>query len=558
MFILPVQCFRPLNNVYTNRNLHSKKTYLTQPSDSVSFSGKTPKVNVFDNYKPIIKLFDGYELPVHNKEIARKLQASYTSNNFKNLFDYASKKGAFDLNINPKTHFITTSLINAKENPLMGKLIWVTDSCRYMPILKDKYPQAAVPLMENISSYYKKQERNFNKVINNPLDYELNHGWPNTSKYGIGHVFNPNNMKTHKWYTHTRLESPGLYLQTMADLISEGFKGAKYGYKKASDISQNSIDSIANITAYLKKLIYPYSKSTGSWEEQTFMITPSSDVAIINEGFRKIINLMYSPTKNPELIKVRNRLISSKNGKIFEDEKGLKDMLKLGEIRIKQDSISEVPYDNERILDGALSFIPHTEKFSDNPVKDAEEIIKRMEYLETGDNKIPEIVRSHGVIRYSGDNYLNMTSDHIINESVNTGYKTEAQWFMTSDISKSYGTAAKRLLDKIDEEKRVDAKTIELLNKAIQKQTEYINRSYARITGKNTFKANGKECPSFQLPEAYQAVTNSKGEILFVPGTHTPLGWAQSSLYDASKLYLENLNRFEKLNKGLTEQFPNK
>ena len=86
-----------------------------------------------------------------------------------------------------------------------------------------------------------------------------------------------------------------------------------------------------------------------------------------------------------------------------------------------------------------------------------------------------------------------------------------------------------------------------VLNTAIRKQTEFINRAYGRITGENSFKANGKPCPAYQIPEAYQAVKKSNGEIVFVPGTHTPLGWAQSSLYDASKLMFENLTRFEKL-----------
>lgn len=34
-------------------------------------------------------------------------------------------------------------------------------------------------------------------------------------------------------------------------------------------------------------------------------------------------------------------------------------------------------------------------------------------------------------------------------------------------------------------------------------------------------------------------------EVIFVSGTHTPLGWAQVSLYSASKLFEENLMRLE-------------
>ncbi len=569
MFVSPITGYKA--SLYKHENINRKYAHVKYLSnDTVSFGAKTPSakqvINVFDKYVPVVENFYNYKLAVHNKEIAKKLQESYTSETFSNLFKFAEKKGVFDLNINENTHYIATSMIDPKENPLMGKLIWVTDSCRFMPILKDRYPKAAVPLMENMSNFYKKQERNFNKIIKNPLEYELNYGWPSTAKNGIGHVFNPNSMTTHKWYAHTRLESPGLYLQVMGDLITDGLNGAKYGYKTADEISKNSIDAIANVTAYLKQIAYPYAKSTGAWEEKTFMITPSSDVAVINEGFRKILNLMYSPTQNPEILKVRQRLLASPNGNVFADEKGLREMLDVGEYRIRTNSLEEVPRHNERILemkaksdeilpqynerilDGALSFIPQTEKFSDNELKDAAEIIKRMELLQNGSEISPEISRGNGVIRYVGDTYLNMTAGHKVNSSPNIGQKTEAQWFMTSDISKSYGTAAKRLLDRIEKSGTNDKEALELLSTAIKKETEFMNRAYARVTGKNSYKSNGKPCPPYQVPEAYQAVTNSKGEVIFVPGTHTPLGWAQASLYDASKLFSENLERLEKLN----------
>ena len=537
---------------YTKNQLPSGKFIL--PKDTVSFSGKlSPKhlTGLFDNYRPDKMIKDGAQFNIHNHQIFARMKNSYSVKEFKKLFDYADQKGVFSLNINKKSHYITTSLITPKENPLMGKLVWVTDSARYMPILKDKYPLAAVPLMENMSKFYKKQERNFNKIINDPIQYEFNHDWPNTAKNGIGHVFNPKTMITHKWFAHTRLDSPGLYLQAVCDLIKDGFSGTRYGYKKSSDISQNTIDTIANITAYLKAIDYPYAKDTGSWEEKTFNITTSSDVAIINEGFRKIIDLMYSKTSNSEILKVRKRILNSSNGKIFKDEEALREMLKIGEYRIKTNSTQEVP--GERILDGALSFVPHSEKFSNDAIENARIIISRMralepDFTEAGQSYDTGLVRENGTLRYLKDRYLNMTSGHEINRSV-LNKNTEAQWFMTSDISKSYGIAVRGLLNSFENGKikKNDNEALILLNTALDKQTEYINRAYGRITGEDSFKANGNPCPAFQLPEAYQAVKKSNGDIIFVPGTHTPLGWAQASLYDASKLMLENLTRIEKL-----------
>ena len=267
--------------------------------------------------------------------------------------------------------------------------------------------------------------------------------------------------------------------------------------------------------------------------------------------FRKIIDLMYSKTSNSEILKVRKRILNSSNGKIFKDEEALREMLKIGEYRIKTNSTQEVP--GERILDGALSFVPHSEKFSNDAIENARIIISRMralepDFTEAGQSYDTGLVRENGTLRYLKDRYLNMTSGHEINRSV-LNKNTEAQWFMTSDISKSYGIAVRGLLNSFENGKikKNDSEALILLNTALDKQTEYINRAYGRITGENTFKANGNPCPAFQLPEAYQAVKKSNGDIIFVPGTHTPLGWAQASLYDASKLMLENLTRIEKL-----------
>ena len=120
---------------------------------------------------------------------------------------------------------------------------------------------------------------------------------------------------------------------------------------------------------------------------------------------------------------------------------------------------------------------------------------------------------------------------------------------MVSDMSKAYGMIAKSLMDYIAKGGKSNAAK-NLLQYAMQKETEYINRSYARITGKNSYKANAKPCPAFKVPEAYQAVKDAKGKIKFVPGTHTPLTWAQASLYDASKLFEQNLKRYPEIIKS--------
>ena len=104
----------------------------------------------------------------------------------------------------------------------------------------------------------------------------------------------------------------------------------------------------------------------------------------------------------------------------------------------------------------------------------------------------------------------------------------------------------KQLSQYLKEHPEDEEKGTALLNKALELETEYINRSYARITPEGTTKANGYPCPAFKVPEAYEAVTIMNGEVKFVPGAH-PLTWAESSLKSASDMFLANLKCVESL-----------
>ena len=106
---------------------------------------------------------------------------------------------------------------------------------------------------------------------------------------------------------------------------------------------------------------------------------------------------------------------------------------------------------------------------------------------------------------------------------------------------------AKTLLEYIEKRGNFSEQAKKLLEIALNGQTEYINRSYARITPKKMTKSNGYSCPAFKLPEAYEAVTLKNGLIKYVPGAHTPLTWAESSLYKASNNFLKNLKKIEEL-----------
>ena len=504
-----------------------------------------------NRYNPLKMNFGNYTIPVHNEGIGQKLKRSYSASEFDTLYNFAKSKGTFDYVMNNKTGFIKTSFINRKENPLMSDLIWITDSCNNMLLAKRQKPEDCTKILDKLTDFYEAQKPNFDAVIANPEKYKENTFWPGKGQVGVGHCFVPETRKPHHWFALTRLESVGNYLQTASDMITSGFSGKPYGYKSASEVPDKVIDAIANCTKYLYAINYPKARSCGAWEEQTFVNSLTSDTSIINQGMRDIINLMFSPTSDKNLLEVRTRLLDSKHGDIFNEKEALTDLLRKGEARVKARPGVETFKDGfnkkveqkeeiclERDYDSAMSFIHQTEILDSDVLKDSEKKMDLLSKLEKA------VVRPNGAIRYKGDEYLSVNFPTIKTPWQKHTVIHEAEWFLVSEISSAYGAIVKNLLN-YAEKQGLTPEASELLRKALSAETEYINRSYARITPKNMTKSNGYSCPAYKVPEAYEAVNTSKG-LKFVPGAHT-LTWAESSLMKASDIYSENLVRIEKM-----------
>lgn len=548
-------------NIFANYNINKQ-------NNVISFNGKEqitrnfvrPKhikkyvaYQNFARYNPLKKDFGSYKIPVHNEEIGKRLKPAYTSKEFNELFEFTKRKGTFDYVMEDNTGFVKTSLINRKENVLMSDMIWITDTCNNMELIKNRHPEDCTKVLNKMADLYEGQKEAFDEVISTPSKYKKNgiHVWQGQT--GIGHCFVPQTHKPHHWFAKTRLESIGNYLQQSSNIILTGLKGGKYGYKISEEIPQTVIDSVANCTKYLKSIHYPDARSCGAWEEHTFMGSLTSDTAICNQGIRDIMKLMYEPTNNPEMLKMRSRIKSSKHGDIFVDKKGLESLLKDGEKRIADmpdiETLSKTPHhasqkiakDYIRYYDSAMAFMPQTEKIDPKDIyRDSTKKLYVLKKLEKN------LVRDNGAIRYKGDKYLNLDYHTSKPQHIKTNNK-EAEWFLVSEISCGYGAVAKQLLEHIERKGNINEKDKKLLSIALRGETEHINRSYARITPKNMTKSNMYSCLSYKVPEAYEAVTTNNGKIKFVPGAHNPLTWAESSLHKASVLYLENLERVEKL-----------
>ncbi len=500
----------------------------------------------FKQYTPLKFNFGEYKIPIHNEGIAQKLKRKYNPESFSELFEFAKEKGVFNYTFDSKTGFVKTSQINRKENELMSDLIWVTDTCHNMPLIKHFDPKSCTHVFNSLTNFYEKQQANFDYTIANPQKYKENEFFE--AKIGVGHTFIPKTGQAHHLFAHSRLESIGMYLQTASDLIEQGFKGAEYGYKSAQEIPQNVTDTIANSVKYLKAINYPQARSCGAWEEQTFINSLTSDTAIINEAFRKILKLVYTPSDNPNMLAFRHTLRTSKHGDVFANKEELLKLLKDGERRIEdihyhESMLANITVEPEfekclgRKSDAAMAFVPQTETLNNkSSVRDAIAKIGMLRQLER------DLVRDNGALRYNKDEYLNLDYHILNNKRTQNKHKNEAEWFLVSELSKGYGKVAESLMNEIEKNGR-NSKIQKLLDYALNKQTEFINRSYARITPKRTVKSNKYSCPAYKIPEAYEAVTTDKG-IKYVPGAHTPLTWAEASLFEASELFLNNLQKF--------------
>ncbi len=554
----------PAQNFYTRQSGFNQANYSRNPAFEARFPNglKKPRhVKSSFAYKDMLKYnprrynFGKYAIPVHNEGIAQHLKANYTSESFSELFNFARKKGTFDYILDNKTGFVKTSFINRKENPLMSDLIWITDTCHNLELVKHYQPEKSVEVFNKMTDFYAAQQHKFDETISNPSMYKKNGFWPQETKYGVGHCFVPKTKKPHIWFANTRLESTGLYLQTAADMIKNGFAGAKYGYKTAEEIPDKVINSISNIVKYLKSINYPQARSCGAWEEQTFVNSLTSDTGIINQGMRQVLELMYSPSENKNILNFRNRMLASKHGDVFNNKKELFELLKSGEERIITQPDVETsrgfyskkvnPWEEKclsRDFDAAMSFMLQTEKL--DPANIQKDAVKRLSILKQLGR---ELVRDNGMIRYKNDEYLNLDYHKINNKWTDNKHKNEAEWFLVSEISSAYGNILKDLLSNIEKTKQITSLDKKLLDIALNGQTEYINRAYARIAGKNMVKSNGYQSIGYKVPEAYEAVTLNNGQIKYIPGAH-PLTWAASSLHKASKLFEENLKKLECIN----------
>lgn len=531
------------------------------------------------------------ELSVHNPKIAELLKERYDSKDFQKLRETAEANGAFTVSINRQTGLVTTS--DAPENWGMSARQWVTDTVRCGEIEREQDPKSFQKALIMLARFYcqPKEKEAFEASIKDP-DYFRK----GDATQGVAHIFLPETLdRDDKWFNNKRLESTGLALKALCDLAK-----APYDSTIAQQDLSFVIEAIAYLAAYLKAInTDPQTgnfdfdaPSAGPWEELPFAGGLTWDIEAMRAGFESLLDLLYDPAFEGSCAGKRTRLKSFKHSKWLDDKKVIEELMEAARKKIiARLTAGKHPVEHpRRPVDSSLAFISASSvQLADDLDDDVQKHFDVLEFVEK------ELVRENGIIRYAPfevktessktmmapDSYLGTnywifenlkrvlagrkqekpgerhfgstdcsSEDELAKRAEFSRPNQEAQWFMVSVISEGYSNQVSRLL-KAGE---ITERRQQLIAHGHKKATEFINRSYARITAagpqQNQYlKANGRPCPQFKVPEAYEFVSRKDdfAKTVALPGAHTPLAWAASSLYCATRRFEENLQNIEKL-----------
>ncbi len=561
------------------------------------------------HYNPTTMKMGYYDLKVNNKQLLPLLKPNYQPAEFNILFQTLDQNGTFKVTTHPVLGIAKTAGTSAEEDFEMGARYWATDSCHNIKLMKAKAPASVPKALQTLAKFYKQEEPFIDQLITDPQFPKTllkNKDEERGKLLGLPHIFIPEEsngkitIKPDEKFNRWRQESHGHTLRALVSGVKEGLVENKPYGLKPQDINDDVIGSIGNLTAYFKAVDYPNMPSSGNWEEQPFQKGLTSDTSVIVDALKGVNDLMFNPqyNNNRQVNLVRQKLLQSKQGNLLGNQQEMNKLIKIGEDRIKQTYTEEAPNApgiSSRKIDASQAFAVKLTKFDDDPVKDAQkkvEVLKGIEDNLRGDYGIArynesKVVLPNNSVQTSGDSYIGPNYEIAVDKSggINLGFydikekfgardcstaelflarekvcggekEKTAQWFFDPVMSSAYNKIRKDLSQYVAQNPTEQQRVKPLINFCFTKQTEYINRSIARVIEKGTIKANGVKYPfqEWGVPEAYMNVTSLKPtdsmnladtrkQSQFLPGLNTPLTWAQSELWTACNDYVQALQQ---------------
>jgi hypothetical protein len=412
---------------------------------------------------------------------------------------------------------------------------------------------------------------------------------------GVAHLFIPETLKRDpKYKNNKRLESHGLALKAFCDTLVGGLReDCGWGFRESvleHGSNQKLIsETIADLANYIRAInIHPSTgkidfnaPSCGNWEEVPFPEGLTWDIEAMRQGLVSFHRLMFGTSVDgaggkSSLQSVRRAIAGNKYAGWMSSERELLELIEAARQKVIDRIVrSEPPCESPlRQSDSSLAFISVCNtKLADDALEIVRQHFRLLESLEKA------IVRKHGILRYAAfdmtdgsgtrhrvfDNYLGdnywlipalraalcgktseisrasfrsldcSTEDNFIERGQLAREGWEAEWCWVSTMSEGYSMQV-IALDQALRNKKVDrTEAGKLIQYGMEKASEYMNRALARITGDCLSKSNGKLCPAFAVPEAYEYVSSldDPSKLVALPGAHTPLSWAVASLHSA-------------------------
>lgn len=525
---------------------------------------------------------------VNNSLVYKHLKKDLTSAEFATLFKVCRNRGVFDLAFK---HHIPAVTLSAGSSHMTRK--WPRDHAGMSKLIATRYPEELWPGLHALADAYCAQDEiaAFERVMTNPEAFKDN--------LGITHIFwlkeNGKLIRDKLWNMNQRIESHAELLSTFAEQMLLQLQEPQINIEI---FTPNLIKATVYFTHYLYALkICP--PSCGPWEEIPFALGINWDCASIILAFGKVQELLaqlqfHNKILNQFLQYEKHLVKKLATPTLVENPASLKDYQKASLEYIRKHHLDEFRGLCKRV-DSCSTMLAASDidLSKDNDL--TANIQKRLEILE---NFEQNLIGEYGARRYSDfqitineqhinscDSYLNLNSDILLDNRYGEFYidkkeritqldaqsdasevecfierqkgfceDTSAQWGLPlSYAALAYGKMVKRLLDKHQNTRPLSEVELELLKTCLNGEQEFIKRTYGNITGIKIdgslpIKANGQVAEIWKKPEAYQAIStlrNDKG-FDFLPGVNSHLGWDASICYQASELFLNNLEYIEK------------
>jgi len=606
------QTSRPAGDTFQSSAQSSATVSATDSKKLSDFARTQKTFQAASNYQPTYKWLGQGVIPVHNPTIAEKLQSQYTPETFRQLFDFCKQQGVFKLDFVPGHDLVKTAGTTAAEDSSMGRAHWVSDTLYVRDLVRDTNPLLWTKSLRSLAQYYDSEQPAFERIIRQPKLYHegdntqgLAHIFePDTltryKEWQVNYRLESHgralkafceqlqeDVARNPFQVSQSLETNQPMMKAVCNL-AHYFQAINYPTARScgpwEDMASpggttSDIDAVRSGYQSLHQLLFnPNTASSPAIQQIRQQL----------QHHENQLNQKLGGTLNP----------------LFQSPEPLNRLIQSGEQEVRQRLLSgpcpkESP--GSREMDSALTLVANSDLRLGNTVES--DVQNHLHVLDSLSN---HLVRNNGMIRYLPytipahgqrififDSYLgpnsNLAADpdgklsanktlaawNTLKKSFPTldaakiqdddpvGYMLrgllakpdkEAEWFLNSELSLGYGQQLAKVLAPIQQQKRLPSPNErQLIQHCLHSETESLNRSYARVTGAGQngqplLKANGENCPSYKVPEAYQYVSaGQQGPLVAMPGVNTPLSWATASLYAASKQYEKNLSQLNSL-----------